>query len=215
MDATAGNPPPAQEASVDGLVIGTADGPRLSGDVATPPDADAVAVLCHPHPNYGGDRFNVIIAALFDALPGAGVAALRFDFRRPVAGDGLGDAVLDVEAALDETRRRFADVPLVLAGYSFGAAAALATLPGRADVRAVVLIAPPLALIPAPVPPRVPTLVLVPAHDQFSPPDAVEPVVAGWPDTHLETIDMADHFLGGRTRWVADRVTAWLREVSR
>lgn len=205
----------ATDATVDALVLATADGHELAGDVAVPARAEAVAVLCHPHPDYGGDRHNVVIDALLAALPAAGVAALRFDFRRPVGGNGLGNAALDVAAALDEARRRFTDVPRFVAGYSFGAAAALATVPARDDVTAIVLIAPPLALIPTPAPPGIPTLVLVPAHDQFSPPDAVEPVVAGWPDTHLETIDMADHFLGGRTRWVADRVTAWLGEVAR
>ena len=102
------------------------------------------------------------------------------------------------------------DVPVVLCGYSFGAAAALAAVGGRPDVSRLAVVAPPLALLPATAPPAVPALVLVPAHDQFSPPAAVEPVVAEWPDADMEVVESADHFLAGRTAWVADRVVAWL-----
>ena len=178
-------------------------------DVASPESPRAVAVLCHPHPDYGGDRHNIVVEALFRALPPAGVAALRFDFRRPL-GEGLGQAVDDVAAALDTATERFPEEPVVLCGYSFGAAAALATVGGRPDVGRLVLIAPPLALLPAGAAPTVPTLALVPAHDQFSPPAVVEPVVDGWPDARLEVVEAGDHFLAGRTGWVAERVVAWL-----
>jgi alpha/beta superfamily hydrolase len=178
-------------------------------DVAVPEDVRAVAVLCHPHPDHGGDRHNAVVAALFGALPAGGVAALRFDFRRPV-GDGLGRAVEDVEAALDAAAERVPDVPVVLCGYSFGAVAALAALGVRPDVSRLAVVAPPLALLPATAPPAVPVLVLVPAHDQFSPPAAVEPVVAEWPDADMEVVESADHFLAGRTAWVADRIVSWL-----
>ena len=178
-------------------------------DVAVPEEARAVAVLCHPHPDYGGDRHNIVVEALFGALPAAGIAALRFDFRRPV-GNGLGRAVEDVEAALDAAADRVPDVPVVLCGYSFGAAAALATVGGRPDVSRLAVVAPPLALLPATAPPAMPALVLVPAHDQFSPPAAVEPVVAEWPDADMEVVESADHFLAGRTAWVADRIVTWL-----
>jgi alpha/beta superfamily hydrolase len=216
MDTTAGNPSPARPAAgpptVDELILATEDGHRLTGELAAPAGAVAVAVLCHPHPDYGGDRFNAVIAALFRTLPDVGIAALRFDFRRPIDGGGIGRAPLDVAAALAEASDRSPGHPAFLVGYSFGAAAALATAAGRDDVAALVAIAPPLALLPAPPPPVVPTLVLVPAHDQFSPPDAVAPVVGTWPAARQETIDAADHFLAGRTHGVAERVAAWLGE---
>ena len=53
---------------------------------------------------------------------------------------------------------------------------------------------------------------LVPAFDQFSPPAAVEPIVADWPDTTMEVIAGADHFLLGRAAAAADRATAWLTD---
>jgi uncharacterized protein len=216
MDTTAGKRPPPPPAAgpptVEDLILGTGDGHRLTGELAAPTGAIAVAVLCHPHPDYGGDRFNTVIDALFRALPDVGIAALRFDFRRPIDGGGVGRAPLDVAAALAAAADRSPGRPTFLVGYSFGAAAALTAAAGRGDVAALVAIAPPLALLPAPPPPIVPTLVLVPAHDQFSPPDAVAPLAATWPAAHQETIDAADHFLAGRTDWVAERVAAWLGE---
>ena len=54
---------------------------------------------------------------------------------------------------------------------------------------------------------------LVPAFDQFSPPAVTEPLVRAWPDTTVETIDNADHFLLGRAAAVADRATTWLVDL--
>jgi pimeloyl-ACP methyl ester carboxylesterase len=59
-------------------------------------------------------------------------------------------------------------------------------------------------------PPSQPTLVLVAEHDQFSPPSAVEPIVAAWPDATIEIIASADHFLAGRAKAAADTAAAWL-----
>jgi alpha/beta superfamily hydrolase len=68
----------------------------------------------------------------------------------------------------------------------------------------------------SPVPiPTVPTLVITPAHDQFSPPSATESIVADWRSrsaapVDLQIVEMADHFLAGRTGDVADRTARWL-----
>ena len=109
-------------------------------------------------------------------------------------------------AALDALAERV-DVPLALAGYSFGAAVALATDDDR--VTAIATVAPPLAMMSV-NPPSVPTLVLTPQHDQFSPPDATRPIVGEWDDCDFDTVESADHFLIGHTYDVGRRVTAWL-----
>ena len=177
----------------------TSDGHVLPADLAVPPpDRDPVgaAVLCHPHPQYGGNRFNAVVAALYEALPSAGYAALRFDFRRQFA-DGVGER-LDVVAAIDhlDAVREVTGVPRFV---------------GTDDDRIgkIIAVAPPLAVAPVGAP-RVPVLVLSPRHDQFSPPSLTEPIVATWPTADLEVIESADHFLAGHTRDVAERVVAWL-----
>jgi alpha/beta superfamily hydrolase len=188
------------------ISLTTADGIVLAADLALPAAPRAAAVLCHPHPAYGGDRHNIVVDALFRALPAAGLAALRFDFRG--AGGGEQD---DVLAALDRLAGDVPGVPLWLVGYSFGADVAL----GVDDPRLAgwVAVAPPLRFGSPPVPaggdPR-PVLVLVPEHDAYSPPDRIRPATDAWPAVTVEVVPMADHFLVGAAAGVAATVTAWL-----
>jgi hypothetical protein len=74
-----------------------------------------------------------------------------------------------------------------------------------------VLVAPPVAHIELPPQPE-PALVLVPAHDQYGPPDAADAALASWPDATVEVVDGCDHFLAGAVRRIADRTVAWLAE---
>ena len=115
----------------------TADGCTLVGDLTIPSGVvHAAAVVCHPHPLYGGDRRNSVVDALFRALPEAGMAAVRFDFRgvgqsTGVHGEGAAEAA-DVAAAIDLLSGRCGTaVPMYLTGYSFGAAVALGVLDAR------------------------------------------------------------------------------------
>ncbi len=202
------------ESSIRTVEFRSADDIALIGDLAVPTGARAGAVVCHPHPSYGGDRFNHVVTALYEALPSAGIAALRFDFRAEF-GDGVGER-LDAIGALDELEAVVGDLPLAMVGYSFGAWIVASLTDER--IRASVLVAPPLAMMPAVPTPRRPTLVMTPLHDQFSPPTANEPIVASWiaesasPIEH-EVIAMADHSLLGRTGVVATRATTWLTDV--
>lgn len=192
---------------MESVPLTSCDGVHLEADLLLPSDDVSVGggvVVCHPHPRYGGDRCHPIVDALFRHLPSLGLATLRFDFR---AAFGGGDAErLDVVAALDELERRV-DGPLYAAGYSFGAAVALST--GDSRVRAMVAVAPPLAMMAVP-PPRVPTLVLVPEHDQFTPPAAARAATAGWSDVELRTIESVDHFALGRSSEIARIAGDWL-----
>ncbi len=196
--------------TVESRTLITADGHELAADLARP-DGDVIggAAVCHPHPQFGGDRFNPVVEAAFRARAERGRLALRFDFRREFA-NGIGERH-DVVAALDalaaETQQ-----PLAAAGYSFGAAVALSTDDAR--IRAVAAVAPPLAHMEV-RPPSVPTLVLTPVHDQFSDPDATAPIVAEWPDNTFEAVDSADHFLAGSAGKVGERAAEWLAGLLR
>ncbi len=84
-------------------------------------------VVCHPHPQYGGDMSNNVVLAAVRGLRGRGIASLRFNFRGVgrsggsyAAGAGERD---DVRAALAHaaTRPEVDAARLGLAGYSFGA----------------------------------------------------------------------------------------------
>jgi len=180
------------------------DGTELHGDVAVPAICRAGAIVCHPHPQFGGNRHNHVVTALFEALPAAGIAALRFDFRSEHGG-GIAE-IDDAVAAVGALRAEVPDVPIVAAGYSFGAVVALA-IPDQ-HVVGKLLVAPPLrGAIRAP---GVPTLVITPAHDQFCPPEVSEKTVTTWPTAELQVIESADHFLNGRTGAITVAALIWI-----
>jgi uncharacterized protein len=201
-------PRPADDRTV---AFSSADGAPLVGDLSLPSFTRAAVVLLHPHPRYGGDRHNPVITALHTALPASAVASFRFDFRADFTG-GVGER-LDAVAAIDHLTAEIPDVPVALVGYSFGAWIALGLRHER--LGAVVAVAPPLASMPTTPRPALATLVITPAHDQFSPPAQNRPIVEQWntepgPLVEHAVIAMADHFLAGSTVAVAQQVTAWI-----
>jgi alpha/beta superfamily hydrolase len=184
----------------------TADGVELDGDLLEPTEGEtwAVFVMCHPHPAYGGDRHHPLVVAAVEGAAAIGLRTLRFDFRR-----SGGDAVIeraDLVAAID-TVRRGEDLPVIVGGYSFGGSVALGTADPRIVAR--VAVAPPLPMLPVD-PPEVPTLVVVPEHDRFCPPDLAAELTAGWAHTELRTLAMADHFLAGRVAAAAGDLVTWI-----
>jgi alpha/beta superfamily hydrolase len=110
--------------------------------------AIAAAVVCHPHPRHGGTMNNNVIYRTAKALNDAGVIALRFNFRgvgRSTGsyGGGIGEEE-DAEAALELLRGRYPDLPLWMAGFSFGARVGLTV--GARDPRVAKLLGVGLAL---------------------------------------------------------------------
>jgi len=166
--------------------------------------SDVTAVLLHPHPDYGGDRFHPVVDALYHGLP---VSTLRFDFRSS-----------DTAAAAADVREAMAQAPtpaVVLMGYSFGADVALSAADPR--LLAWFAAAAPLRLVPvaemAAAGDGRPKRLVVPEHDQYSAPDRTRQIAGGWPATSIVTVPSADHFLVGRVGDVLDIALGWLPEV--
>ena len=204
----------------DRATLTTIDGLNIVADVETVPSDVPVlgaVTLAHPHPLYGGDRFNPVVSALFDRLPHLGFHTLRFDFRGVNESEGEhddGDAErLDVAASIDWLSMLVDDTTsdgVWVVGYSFGALVGLSVVEPR--VAGWVAIAPPLSperRVLSSIDPR-PTLVVAPQHDQFCPPDRAIEVVANWSNTELVSIGTTDHFLTGRTDDTAELVGDWL-----
>lgn len=172
-------------------------------------EARALAVLLHPHPDFGGNRFHPFIDGLFRRLPDIRVTAIRFDF----SSSEPSVAHEQVVTAIDEGSTRWPQLPIVLAGYSFGAGIAAGLVDER--IAGWYLLAPQVAaLSDAPIghDPR-PKGIAVPEFDQFSPPVAVEQAVSGWEGATVTTVPNVDHFLGavapvveGALHWI-DRLT--------
>lgn len=82
------------------------------------------AVVCHPHPLYGGTMHNKVVYRLARGLRRAGIVVLRFNFRGVGRSAGvhanLDGEIEDARAALAWLRERYPDLPYALAGFSFG-----------------------------------------------------------------------------------------------
>ncbi len=192
------------------LSLRTSDGLSLMAEIAVDSTLDppsALMVLCHPHPQYGGNMHATVIDSLFRHLPAHGVACLRFNFRGVPGSqgehdDGVGEQ-LDVIAAVETLGARWPELPLTLAGWSFGADVSLAVDHPRH--RGWFCVAPPLSIVrvadmAAPLDPR-PKMLAIPEHDQFNPPAKAEATTEGWVNTSRNVVPQTDHFLaGGLTR---------------
>ncbi len=109
------------------------------------------AVICHPHPQFGGTMDNNVVTAAAQALQETGHSTLRFNFRGVGRSGGRHDAgkgeVADVQAAIQFVRDKTAqDVPVVLAGYSFGSWVAAKALSDDDEVAHLILIGPPTSM---------------------------------------------------------------------
>jgi uncharacterized protein len=104
---------------------------RLEALLEEPEDvAPAFAALvCHPHPLYGGTMHNKVVYRMARGLRKTGAVVLRFNFRGVNLSEGThahGDGEIeDARAALDFLRERYPDLPWMLGGFSFGSRVAL------------------------------------------------------------------------------------------
>lgn len=105
------------------------------------------AVVCHPHPLYGGTMDNKVVTTVARALQACGMPTIRFNFRGVGASAGAhaaGDGeTLDALAVVAWGRRRWAGRDVVVAGFSFGAYVALRVAQALEPVR-LITIAPPV-----------------------------------------------------------------------
>jgi alpha/beta superfamily hydrolase len=103
------------------------DGPAgiIETRVGAPAAPCCLALVCHPHPLFGGSNENKVVTTLAGTFARLGYATLRPNFRGVGKSGGRYDEgcgeTEDMLAVLDEARRIFGELPVVLAGYSFGA----------------------------------------------------------------------------------------------
>jgi uncharacterized protein len=160
---------------------------------------ERAALVCHPHPQYGGDMYNNVVRAVVDAYRQAQIATLRFNFRDTARGDGFDQAAsgtADVRAAIDYLRA-LGKTEIDLIGYSFGAWIAAVGLETFGPIARLVMISPPVELLDfsALKPLRHLRLVITGAKDGFAPPAKLKTAIANWnPEARLEIIARADHF---------------------
>ena len=113
--------------------------------------ATHAALVCHPHPLYGGTLHNKVVFHAMKALNSFGFPVLRFNFRGTGLSEGehasgIGE-VDDVRTALDWLEREFT-LPIIFAGFSFGAAVGLRAAYDDDRVRALIALGLPAMPVP-------------------------------------------------------------------
>jgi alpha/beta superfamily hydrolase len=204
------------------VTVTSSDGLSLVGAFSAPESPKAAAVMCHPHPRMGGTMDAPLLLALRDELMRRRFAVLRFNFRGIGASEGesaLGvDEVADAEGAVARVRSFDGTLPVVLVGWSFGAAVAV-RLAARDDTLAgCVAIAPavkPKPEISAGLPPSrevevdVPLLLICAAHDEL----VARADCTGWAEAARAEVVVAggaNHFFWGKYEALAATVGDWL-----
>ncbi|MET0988150.1 MAG: alpha/beta family hydrolase [Steroidobacteraceae bacterium] len=178
----------------------------------------AFAVVCHPHPLYGGTMNNKVVYTVARALLEVGMPALRFNFRGVEASagqfaDGVGETE-DARAAIHWMRARFPQRALWLGGFSFGGAVAIrAAVLEQAEV--LVTVAPAVDRIAGTeaLLPRCPWLILQGDQDDLVPVDATRSWVQNLPQApRLIVLAGADHFFHARLTELRQHLLNWIAE---
>ena len=185
------------------------------------PSTPYAAVVAHPHPLFGGTLHNKVVFHAMKALNGFGFPVLRFNFRGTGLSEGehdhgIGEAD-DVRTALDWVDREF-QLPMVFAGFSFGAAVGLRAACDDSRVKAAIGLGLPVA----PIDGRSydfsflascmkPKLFVSGDRDQFGTPVQLEKVIETVADPKkLILIPGADHFFEGRLSEMREAVAGWV-----
>lgn len=192
------------------------------------------AVVAPPHPLYGGHLSNPVVQALAHGLGARGITSLAFNWRGIGASEGspsggIEIACEDYRAVLEHVSGVVGDTsrgtssegptpaPLIAAGYSFGAATALALALADPRITEAVLVAPPLALLPGRLTAGRESLrihVIVAQNDRFGPPAELESALSHLAAARFTVIPDADHFFSSGGTDAIARATARASEAS-
>ncbi len=179
------------------------------------------AIICHPHPLYGGDMDNIVVLTIKNAFNKAGISTLRFNFRgvglsEGSYGDGDGE-VQDIVSCYNFLKQKGME-EIWLGGYSFGAwviLKALSQMDNKLDISGLVLVAPPVSFLDftsLKVPDGIATLVVVGSSDQL----CNTKTLTEWlksEQAELKIIEGADHFFFKGINDVEEYITDFIESA--
>ena len=193
-------------------------------------NAPFAALVCHPHPLGGGNLHNKVVYHAMKAINGPewglGWPVLRFNFR----GVGLSQGTYDGEAesedvltALDWLENEYKR-PVVVVGFSFGAATMLAACCDQsqfhANIRALAALGLPIRTeehnysYPSLAACTLPKLFLSGDHDQYAPAAQLARVADSASEPkRLLLVPGADHFFTGQLEPMQQALAGWLKEL--
>ena len=159
------------------------------------------AILCHPHPLYGGNMDDAIVRIVEKALSNQRISTLRFNFRGTGFSEGKHDdgngEVEDLLSIFNWVSDSYKPEKIIIAGYSFGAViAAKSTLQIKSDL--VLLIAPPTRAIRPDFFTESAVVAITGSQDDFVNNKDLASLVEKSPNLKVTVIDGADHFFSGK-----------------
>jgi len=173
------------------------------------------ALVCHPHPQHGGTMHNKVVNRVARGLRRAGAVVLRFNYRGVNLSEGVyahGEGELeDARCALNVLRARYPDLPVTLAGFSFGSRIALKLACGGEPARRAIAVGFPTVYKDRDYLEHcvVPRIFVQSTQDQFGPAADLEALVAALPEPKkLVFIEAQDHFFAGALEKLEEEIAA-------
>lgn len=180
---------------------------------------DYIAVICHPHPLYGGTLQNKVVTTLSKVCTHFQIPHVRFNFRGVGQSSGVYDKgkgeQLDCLTALQYLRQRYPSAKLCLMGFSFGAFVA-AAVAAKEETALLVTIAPPVgAAYFGDLPKRqAPWIIVQPEADEIIDPTAVFAWYATLqPAPDLIRFPETGHFFHGKLTVLKERLIARIEKM--
>lgn len=179
------------------------------------------AIVCHPHPLFGGTMHNKVVYRIARAFQDAGFAVLRFNFRGTGRSQGAHDQGRgeqdDLRAAIHFISQKYPQAELWLAGFSFGAGILLRV--ACQDDRPRALVAAGTAVSKNDFSFLVscdkPKLFVQGSLDEFGSVAELEKLIARLePPARLKVVEGSDHFFEGRLDELRQAVTDFISEVA-
>jgi uncharacterized protein len=185
--------------------------------VSTPPAL--AALVCHPHPLFGGTMHNKVVFQVAKSIDALSVPVLRFNFRGAGLSDGVHDGGIgerdDVRTALQFLTAEFPGVPLLVAGFSFGAIVGLRVGCQSPDVKQLIALGLPVnnSDISFLFECHKPKLLIHGGNDEHGDVRKVEKLMPTLPgENRLVIVEGVDHFFAGKLSEVDQAITTWLLE---
>ena len=178
------------------------------------------AIVCHPHPLFGGTMHNKVVFRIARAFQDAGFAVLRFNFRGTGRSEGIHDngqgEQQDLGAAIDFIQNKYEGAELWIAGFSFGSAVMLRATCGNGRIRALIAAGVPVSKsdLSQIVHCDRPKLFVQGALDQFGSPEDLRRFVdqLDEPKT-VHIVESADHFFTGHLEEFARVVSEFISQT--
>jgi uncharacterized protein len=195
---------------------------NLEGILETPAQSDTarIAVICHPHPVYGGTMTNKVVHMLAKAFNDLGLPAIRFNYRGVGASVGAYDEgrgeTLDTLAVVRWANERWPHAQIWLGGFSFGGAVALRAA-AQIEPARLVTVAPSIQRVDVTRVqlPRCPWLIVQGDNDEL----VNAPEVQAWaqslePKPEFALLAGVDHFFHGRLNELREVVVGWAEKTN-